>query len=216
MSDTLPQQWRLSGQSAELAQPWRCSHPACSVGSKGGAGRRVPLYQAPSTEGAFVMKHRIWMVGLCLLSAGLGAAGGVFAAKNKEIVVTPDSEVKFQSFDPTDKEGKGPQISVVFGDLSKKGPIGYLLKVPAGEISPAHTHTSDDYAVVIKGAMSNYAPGTEDKALAAGGTWFQPRGVAHINHCQAGAPCEVFVYMANGFDFAPAKAEAPKQEAPKK
>ena len=162
------------------------------------------------------MKHNNRMIGLCLLSAGLGAADGVFAAKNKEIVVTPDSEVKFQPFDPSDKEGKGPQISVLFGDLSKKGPIGYLLKVPAGQSSPAHTHTSDDYAVVIKGAMSNYAPGTEDKALTPGGTWFQPSSVTHINHCQAGAPCEVFVYMAHGFDFAPAKVEATKPEAPKK
>ena len=157
------------------------------------------------------MKHYKWMMGLCLVSAALGAAGGVFAAKSKAIVVTPDKDIKFQPFDPTDKEGKGPQIAVVFGDLTKKAPIGYLLKVPAGQSSPAHTHTSDDYAVVIKGAMSNFAPGTEDKALAPGGTWFQPAGVAHVNHCEAGTPCEVFVYMANGFDFAPAAPEAPKK-----
>jgi quercetin dioxygenase-like cupin family protein len=124
--------------------------------------------------------------------------------------------VKFQSFDPTDKEGKGPQIAVVFGDMRKKGPIGYLLKIPAGAASPAHIHSSDDYAVVIKGALSNYAPGTEDKALPPGSTWFQPAQVGHINHCAAGAPCEVFVYMANGFDFAPAKTDSPNPEAPKK
>lgn len=160
------------------------------------------------------------MIALALVSAGLGAAGGVFAAKSKEIVTTPDSEVKFQPLDPSDKEGKGTQISVLFGDIQKKGPIGYLLKIPAGAASPAHTHTSDDYAVVVKGSLSNYAPGTEDKALGAGSTWFQPGRVAHINHCAAGAPCEVFVYMPRGFDFAPAadapKAEAPKGEAPKK
>jgi anti-sigma factor ChrR (cupin superfamily) len=162
------------------------------------------------------MKHWKWMSGLCVVSASLGAAGGVFAAKSQAIVITPDSDVKFQSFDPTDKEGKGPQISVVFGDLSKKGPIGYLLKVPAGSASPAHTHTSDDYAVVIKGAMSNFAPGTEDKALGPGATWFQPASVAHVNHCHAGGPCEVFVYMANGFDFAPAQTEPAKPGGPKK
>ena len=161
------------------------------------------------------MKHLKLMIALSLVSAGLGAAGGVLAAKTKEIVVTPDSDLKFQPFDPNDKEGKGPQIAVVFGDMKKKGPIGYLLKVPAGGMSPAHTHTSDDYAVVIKGAMSNFAPGTEDKALGAGSTWFQPGKVAHVNHCQAGAPCEIFVYMANGFDFAMAKTEAPKAEPTK-
>jgi quercetin dioxygenase-like cupin family protein len=114
------------------------------------------------------MKHLRWMIALSLASAGLGAAGGVFAAKSKEIVVTPDSEVKFQPLDPTDTEGKGTQISVVFGDLKKKGPVGYLLKVPAGATSPAHTHTSDDYAVVVKGAMSNHPPGAESKLLSPG------------------------------------------------
>lgn len=161
------------------------------------------------------MKNLKWIVAVSLVSGGLGAAGGVFAAKSKEIVVTPDSEVKFHPLDPRDTEGKGAQMAVVFGDLKKKGPFGYLLKVPAGDTSPAHTHSSDDYAVVIKGSMSNYAPNSEVKPLSAGSTWFQPARVAHVNHCDAGAPCEIFVYMANGFDYAPAKMEAPKAEAPK-
>ena len=50
---------------------------------------------------------------------------------------------------------------MVFGDLKKKGPIGYLLKVPTGSTSPPHMHTSDDFAVVIKGTLNDYAPGTE-------------------------------------------------------
>jgi quercetin dioxygenase-like cupin family protein len=114
---------------------------------------------------------------------------------------------------------------VVFGDVTKKGPIGYLLKIPAGSSSPAHMHSSDDYAVVLKGGMTNHAPGGEAKVLAPGSTWFQPAKVAHVNDCAAGAPCEIFVYMAKGFDFMPApeapkaaaaKADAPKAEAPKK
>jgi quercetin dioxygenase-like cupin family protein len=154
------------------------------------------------------MKNLKWMVAVSIVSAGLGVAGGVFAAKSKEIVLTQDSDLKFQPLDPTDKEGKSPQISVVFGDLKKKGPIGYLLKVPAGTKSPAHTHSSDDYAVVIKGALNNYAPGAEGKALGPGGTWFQPAKVAHVNHCEGSAPCEVFVYMPTGFDFMPAPSDA--------
>jgi quercetin dioxygenase-like cupin family protein len=162
------------------------------------------------------MKHLKWMITISLVSAGLGAAGGVFAAKSKEIVVTPDADLKFQPLDPTDKEGKGVQMSVVFGDIKKKGPIGYLLKIPAGLSSPAHTHSSDDYAVVVKGSMTNHAPGAEGKVLGAGGTWFQPGNVAHVNDCAAGAPCEIFVYMAKGFDYAPANTETPKAEGAKK
>jgi quercetin dioxygenase-like cupin family protein len=162
------------------------------------------------------MKHMKWMIALSLVSGGVGAAGGVFAAKSKDIVVTPDSALNFQPLDPTDKQGNSPEISVVFGDLKKKGPIGYLLKTRPGTTSPAHTHTSDGYAVVIKGAISNYAPGAAEKLLGPGGTWFQPGHVAHVNHCDGTGSCEVFVYMANGFDFSPAKAETAKTEGSKK
>jgi quercetin dioxygenase-like cupin family protein len=165
------------------------------------------------------MKNVKWMIAVSVVSAGLGAAGGVLAAKNKEIVVTPSADLKFQPLDPSDKEGKGVQMSVVFGDAKKKAPIGYLLRVPAGMTSPAHMHSSDDYAVVLKGGMTNHAPGGEAKVLAPGSTWFQPGHVAHVNDCSPGAPCEIFVYMPKGFDYMPApeaaKAEAPKAEAAK-
>lgn len=154
------------------------------------------------------MTNLKWTFVASLVSLSLGAAGGVLAAKGKGIVLTPDNALNFRPLDPRDKEGKGPQISVVFGDLMKKGPIGYLLKVPAGSISPAHMHTSDDYAVVIKGALNNYAPDAKGEALAPGGTWFQPANVAHVNHCEGSAPCEVFVYMPNGFDYVPATVGA--------
>jgi len=160
------------------------------------------------------MKNLKWMLAVFVVGAGLGAAGGVLAAKNKEIVVTPDADLKFQPLDPSDKDGKGVQMSVVFGDVKKKAPIGYLLRVPAGMTSPAHMHSSDDYAVVVKGSMTNHAPGGEVKQLGPGSSWFQPGHVPHVNDCAAGTPCEIFVYMAKGFDYMPAP-EAPKTDAPK-
>src|SRR6185295_9395972 len=54
-----------------------------------------------------IMKNLKWMLAVFVVGAGLGAAGGVLAAKNKEIVVTPDADVKFQPLDPSDKDGKG-------------------------------------------------------------------------------------------------------------
>jgi hypothetical protein len=161
-------------------------------------------------------KNLKWMVAVALVSGALGAAGGVMAAKNKEIVLTPAADVKFQPMDPNDKEGKGPQISVVFGDPKKKAPIGFLLKVPAGMKAGAHSHSSDDYAVIVKGTMHNFAPGDEGKGLTAGGTWFQPGKMVHDNHCEAGSECLQFVYMPNGLDFIPAKTEAKADAKPAK
>jgi hypothetical protein len=98
---------------------------------------------------------------------------------------------------------KGPQISVVFGDLKTKAPIGFVLKTPPGFRPGPHTHTSDDYAVVISGRMHNFQGKDEGPALAAGERWHQTGDETHDNYCEPGAECLVFVYMPNGFDFKP-------------
>jgi hypothetical protein len=152
-----------------------------------------------------------WLFVVPLVTGALGFAGGVFAEKKaKEIAVTPAADVKFMPIDPNDKEGKGPQISLVFGDLKKKGPVGVLLKTMPGFRPGPHSHTSDDYVIGITGLTHNYLPGgDEGKPLGPGGFWFQPGKMDHDNHCEdKGGPCMSFVYMPNGWDFIPAKAAA--------
>jgi len=113
--------------------------------------------------------------------------------------------------DPNDKEMKGAAVSVVFGDVKKKGqPVGILLRVPAGGRAGAHSHTSDDYVVGITGMTHDFVPGgDEGKALGPGGHWFQPGKMVHDNHCEEkGGTCLSFVYFPKGFDMIPAKVEA--------
>lgn len=158
-------------------------------------------------------KMKTLLLVLPVVTAGIGFAGGVFAAaaKGKEIVVTPAAEVKYEPMDPTDKEMKGASYSVVFGDVKKKGsPVGILLKVPAGGRSGPHSHTSDDYVVGITGMTHDFVPGgDEGKALGAGGHWFQPGKMVHDNHCEEkGGTCLSFVYLPKGFDIIPAKPVA--------
>jgi len=156
---------------------------------------------------------------LPVVTAGIGFAGGVFAAaaKGKEIVVTPAADVKFEPMDPNDKEMKGAAVSVVFGDVKKKGqPVGILLKVPAGGRAGAHSHTSDDYVVGITGLTHDFVPGgDEGKALGPGGHWFQPGKMVHDNHCEEkGGTCLSFVYFPKGFDMIPAKTDTKGAAAP--
>ena len=161
------------------------------------------------------MKKIRWMVVIPLLTGALALASTARAEKaGKEIMVTPSADVKFMPLDPKDTEGKGPQISVVFGDIKKKGtPLGFLLKLPPGFKPGPHTHTSDDYAVIIQGSMHNFAAGgDEGKAVEPGGTWFQPGKVPHDNHCASTTPCVFFVYVPKGFDFLPVKAAGEKAE----
>jgi hypothetical protein len=144
------------------------------------------------------------MIGF-VLTLGLGVSAGYAIAKaNKAAELVPAADVKWTPLDP--KAGaRGPQISVVFGDLKKKAPIGVLLKIPAGAKPGPHTHTSDYWAVVVQGTQHNW-PGTGDegKALPVGSWWFQPGKAVHDNHCEAGTDCVMFVYMTRGFDMMPA------------
>jgi hypothetical protein len=180
-------------------------------------GRRLRKYRsfAQLPRASFpwreIMKIDVRVALAATVCAGLvGAGAGALAAKSKAIKVVPADEVKFMPLDPKDTEAKGPQIAVVYGDMKKKAPIGFLLKVPADSKPGPHTHTSDDYAVVIKGVMHNYAPGEEGKGVGPGGYWFQPGKVVHDNHCEPGSECVFFVTMTNGFDFIPAKTAAAK------
>ncbi len=155
---------------------------------------------------------------LALAVCGLAAVGGLVAAGPKDIVTTQNKDLKWTPLDPKDTAGKGPQVSVVFGDMKKKAPIGFILKGPAGFKAGPHTHTSDDFATIIQGTVHNFkAPGTDEgPGLVPGGTWFQPAGQVHDNDCEASSKdgCQIFVYMPNGFDFKPVAA-APAKDAPK-
>ena len=152
---------------------------------------------------------------IALAAASGGFVAGVLAAGAKKTpTTTTAADVKWTPMD--EKAGdKGPQMAVVFGDLKKKAPIGWMLKTPAGFKPGPHTHTSDDYGVVVSGSWHNFAaPGTDEgPALTAGANWYQPGGQAHDNACDASSKdgCVVFVYMPNGFDFKPwTDPKAPK------
>src|SRR2546430_1144600 len=154
-------------------------------------------------------------IGVLVAAAATGGflAGTIAAPNAKTITTTQMKDLKWSPMDP--KAGdKGPMMTVLFGDPKVKGPIGWMLKAPAGFKPGPHTHTSDDYAVVIQGTMHNFAaPGTDEgPALTAGGTWMQPGKMPHDNHCEGTTECVVFVYMPNGFDFIPWTGKAPPQK----
>jgi hypothetical protein len=150
------------------------------------------------------------------------ASATAFAGPKKEIAITQMKDLKW--FPADEKAGdKGPMISVVFGDIKAKGkPIGFLLKVPAGGTPGPHTHTSDDYAVILQGTIHNFKAPGDDKGpgVTMGGTWFQPGGEPHDNLCEPTSKdgCISFVYMEKGFDFKPytAKKDPPKKDEAKK
>jgi hypothetical protein len=156
---------------------------------------------------------------LAALVLGATFGGSAFGGPAKDIVVTQNKDLKWAPLDPKDTAMKGPKFAVVFGDMKKKGPIGFILNVPPGFKPGPHTHSSDDYATIIQGTVHNFkAPGADTgPGVMPGGTWFQPANQVHDNECEASSKdgCQIFVYMPDGFDFKPA-ATAGAAKAPTK
>lgn len=90
-----------------------------------------------------------------------------------------------------------------YGDLTK-GPHGTFVKMPAGFVSPLHTHTDDYIGVVISGVGENALPGGEEIRLPAGSYWFQRGKEAHITKCVSQTDCLFFIYQTGKFDYVPA------------
>ncbi|MFK7992764.1 MAG: hypothetical protein AB8B87_01410 [Granulosicoccus sp.] len=102
--------------------------------------------------------------------------------------------------------GFGPQVSPVFGQLSKGGHVTFV-KFAAGMTTPLHKHTHDYTGVVITGISMHWEPGRPEtkKQLSAGAHWFMPANVEHVSECLPGVECIMALYQNDFMDFIPAK-----------
>jgi len=149
-----------------------------------------------------------------LAFAAAVASSLVYAAPKPQVQIPADTVVWAEPFGPT-----GPKFSKVSGD-EKKGPYSFFLKMAAGSESGWHTHDCDYTAVVISGTAHNIEQGGEAaaKPMPPGSSWTQPAKGNHLNKCDPGADCVVYIHQAKGFSFTPKTADgkAVPKEAPKK
>jgi len=149
---------------------------------------------------------RLAMGSLLLISA-LAAPATAAPVTRPDIVVVPPADVKYHPLDPNDKDGKGPQIALMFGAFDRPAPVGFLFKVPPGFRPGPHTHSADYYSVVVQGTVHDFAAGDRDegKGMGPGGHWFQVGKAPHDNHCASTTPCIIFIYSPSGYDYLPLK-----------
>jgi hypothetical protein len=114
-------------------------------------------------------------------------------------ISVPVTDLKF--FDT----GVGPlKAAAGYGDLSK-GAHGSFVKLPAGFVSPLHTHTEDYYAVVVTGVIANEADAAaKDRPMAAGSYYFQKGKAKHVTKCLSANECVIFITQPGKFDYADA------------
>jgi hypothetical protein len=115
--------------------------------------------------------------------------------------LTPADQVQFK-----DVEGmKGIQAAQLWGNMSKDGDWGAILKFAAGTDVGWHTHTSHIHLVMISGTLNIQPEGGEATDLKAGAYADDPGKVKHRTMCKEGEDCVFFLHMAKKFDFIKAK-----------
>jgi beta-alanine degradation protein BauB len=105
----------------------------------------------------------------------------------------PKAAVKFSDLG-------GPALGTLWGD-SNKGPHGSLLRLPAGFVSPEHTHSGTYEAVVISGVVTNAEKGAPEVPLEAGSFYRQSGKTKHVTRCISKDDCTLYVTQMTGFDF---------------
>jgi hypothetical protein len=154
----------------------------------------------------FKNKAGMATIGAVLLLAAsvskLAAQDASHPAHEGPSVSTSADQIKFGNTGIKTDKGElaaGP----AYGNL-QKGRHGTFLRMPAGFISPAHTHTEDYYAVVIKGVGSNHPPGAKAVPLPVGSYWFQRGEETHVTECLSKTECLFFLVQPGKFDYVPA------------
>jgi len=139
-----------------------------------------------------------WKVLVALVAVFLLALS-VEAASSKE-VVWPADAIKWEA-GPL----PGVHVAKLWGDWTKGGPYGVLVKFDAGHMNDLHKHTQTLKIVMISGTFVYQPKGGTESKIGPGSYLVQPGGKWHISGCAAGADCEFFMTSADKFDLIPAK-----------
>ena len=139
-----------------------------------------------------------------IVTSALALFGPATGAENQSSASVPTTQLKYGSTGVTDNVHGEVKAASAYGD-SSRGAHGTFLKMPGGFASPVHTHTSDEWGVIIAGVFANGKPGSQDILLPAGSYFFQKAGETHISKCVSENECIIFLSQGGKYDFIAAK-----------
>jgi len=152
--------------------------------------------------GGAALAARVALAALVLAAvAGFGYAAG--AAKGKTAAIRDASDLVWEPYAP----GATLQVAGLWGDRTRGGDYGMLLKLPPGYVAGMHSHGADSEAVLIQGTWVHTVDGdpTSIRDLAPGSYVFQPGKQDHDDACKGTVDCIVFVHQRGRGDFLAAK-----------
>lgn len=103
-------------------------------------------------------------------------------------------------FDWIAADREGPEVALLWGDLSAGEPSGSMLKLPAGFSGKVVSEGADIKAVTVQGQIQHAVSGLPDEiVLAPGGFFGSDDGVEHLVSCAPQSECLLYVRTAGQF-----------------
>jgi len=151
------------------------------------------------------------LVSALVLAAVGGLSYAAGAAKGKAPVNMSAGDLKWDPYAP----GVPLQVAKLWGDRTKGGEYGMLLKLPPGFEAGMHNHTADYEAVLVQGTWihTNDGDTSAPKEDTPGSYVFQPGKQNHNDVCKSKTDCIIFIHQHAKGDFIPAKTTAAAKPA---
>jgi len=137
----------------------------------------------------------------CVLLAASILATDLYAqdqASSGTSVKVPANKIEFVHTGVV-REGKEILLGPAYGDY-KTGKHGSFVRFPGGYVSKLHFHTSDYYAVIVEGTLSNPLRNEKDAPLPPGSYYYQKGGEAHYTKCISKEDCLIFIISDGKWD----------------
>ena len=137
-----------------------------------------------------------------MMTIGLIASSQSFSAQGQAKPVTvniDDRSVVWGSCPPIFTPDC--RITVLHGNPAQPN-ADVLLRIPAGAVLPAHSHTSAERMILVNGELAVRYKGSAVNTLKPGNYAFGPAGVPHEATCKSASPCDLFIAFEGPVDAA--------------
>lgn len=118
------------------------------------------------------------------------------ASNNVTYELKARESIQWQPLNPA-RGDNSPRAGVLWGDITKDMPSGFLVKFKDGFSSPPHIHNITYRAVVLSGKVHNDDPNAAKMWMGPGSFWTQPAGEDHIT-AASGVDTTVFLEILEG------------------
>lgn len=141
------------------------------------------------------------IVGVAAL-AGVSVAAVYSQSSSSASVSIPVTELHYAPTGVSDGVHGEVQAAKAYGDYAL-GAHGTFLRLPPHFASPVHSHSGDEWGVIVAGVAANGKPGSKDIPLPVGSYFFQKAGELHITKCLSPNECIIFLSQPSKYDFIP-------------